>query len=87
MKPETVAEFCFTGAVAMSVVFFWLGDPGLAVMTGVPLLLAGCLASLADPGAPFRTMADPPPEPDETPVQSGMRQSAPHLRQRTRIQG
>jgi hypothetical protein len=59
MKPEAAAEFCFTGAAAMMALFFWLGDPGLAVMVGVPLLLGGCLASLADEGAPFRAMRPP----------------------------
>ncbi len=86
MKPETVAEFCFTGSAAMMALFFWLGDPGLAVMVGVPLLIAGCLASLADAGAPFRTMG-PPPEPDGKRGQSGMRQPVLHRRQRTRIHG
>jgi len=87
LNPETISEFCFTGAVAMPALLLWLGDPGLAVMTGVPLLFAGCLASMADAGAPFRTMAGPPRDPAEKPAQSGIRQAVPHARQRTRSQG
>ncbi len=87
MKPEAVAEFCFTGSAAMLALFFWLGDPGLAVMIGVPLLIGGCLASLADAGAPFRTMGAPRQERDGKRGQSGMRQPVPHRRQRTRIHG
>lgn len=86
MKPETAAEFCFAGAASMSGLFLWLGDPGLAVMVGVPLLLGGCLCSMADPGAPFRSMAAkgaPPPGANH----SGMRHVVPHARQRTRSQG
>lgn len=87
MKAETVAEFCFAGAAAMSAVFLWLGRPGLMVMVGLPLLLAGCLASMADPGAPFRTMDPPPRKPPEKTGQSGIRQPVPQARQRTRSQG
>lgn len=86
MKPETAAEFCFAGAASMSGLFFCLGDPGLAVLVGVPLLLGGCLCSMADPGAPFRSMAVNDAPPRGTP-QSGMRQAVPHARQRTRSQG
>jgi len=86
MKPETAAEFCFTGAAAMMALFFWLGDPGLAVMVGVPLLLGGCLASLADEGAPFRAMRPPPGNPGAT-DQSGSRQTVAQARHRTRSHG
>ena len=85
MKPETAAEFCFAGAASMSGLFLCLGDPGLAVLVGVPLLLAGCLCSMADPGAPFRSMAakDAPPGTNH----SGIRHVVPHARQRTRSHG
>lgn len=86
MKPETVAEFCFTGAAVTTGLFFWLGDPGLAVVVSVPLLLGGCLASLADSGAPFRTMK-PPPRRGGRARHSGSRHSVAHLRQRTRSHG
>jgi hypothetical protein len=87
MKPDTISEFFFAGAVAMPALLLWLGDPGLAVMVGVPLLLAGCLAALADAGAPFRSMAGPPHAPAKKPAQSGIRQTVPHARQRTRSHG
>ena len=87
MKPETAAEFCFAGAAAMMALFFWLGDPGLAVMVGVPLLLGGCLASLADEGAPFRAMPAPPAPADGGAAHSGRRQTVEQDRQRTRSHG
>jgi hypothetical protein len=37
----------------------WLGDPGLAVIVLVGLMLAACVAGMADPEAPFRTMPGP----------------------------
>jgi len=87
MKPDTVAEFCFTGAAAMMALFFWLGDPGLAVMVGVPLLFGGCLASLADEGAPFRSMPAPPEKRGGLAGHSGIRQTVAQDRQRTRNHG
>lgn len=87
MKAGNVAEFLFAGAATMSALFLWLGRPGLMVMIGLPLLLAGCLASMADPGAPFRTMDPPPRKPKAGPGQSGMRHPVPQPRQRTRSQG
>jgi hypothetical protein len=87
MKPETAAEFCFTGAAAMMALFFWLGDPGLAVMVGVPLLLGGCLASLADQGAPFRSIQAPPASRAGLALHSGNRQTVEQERQRTRSHG
>jgi hypothetical protein len=56
MKPGDVTEFFFVGAGSMPGLLMWLGDPGLAVMALMGLLVAGCLGALADPEAPFRTM-------------------------------
>ena len=39
----------------------YAGDPGLAMLSLVFLLLAGCLSALADPQAPFRTAPAPKP--------------------------
>jgi hypothetical protein len=64
MKPDDVAEFFFVGAGSMPGLLLWLGDPGLAVLVLVALLLAACVAAMGDPEAPFRTM--PPPRGDET---------------------
>jgi hypothetical protein len=65
MKPGEVSEFFFVGAGSMPGLIAWLGDPGLAVIVLVALLLAACLGAMADPEAPFRTMSvsDPPGEP------------------------
>ena len=62
MKPEDMAEFFFVGAGSMPGLLLWLGDPGLAVMVLVGLLLAACVAAMGDPEAPFRTL--PPPRRD-----------------------
>lgn len=59
MKPGELAEFFFAGAGTMPGLLIWLGDPGLAAIVLVALLIAACLGSLADPGAPFRTMPAP----------------------------
>ena len=59
MKPGDVTEFFFAGAGSMPGLLIWLGDPGLAVIVLVALMLAACLASMADPEAPFRTMPAP----------------------------
>jgi hypothetical protein len=56
MKPGDVTEFFFAGAGSMPGLLIWLGEPGLAVMVLVALLLAACLGAMADPEAPFRTM-------------------------------
>ena len=64
MKPDDAAEFFFVGAGSMPGLLLWLGDPGLAVLVLVALLLAACVAAMGDPEAPFRTM--PPPRDDET---------------------
>jgi hypothetical protein len=50
--------FLFTGALSLPGFLAYAGDPGLAMMAFVFLLLAGCLSALADPGAPFRTAAE-----------------------------
>jgi hypothetical protein len=59
MKPGDVTEFFFAGAGTMPGLLIWLGDPGLAAIVLVGLLLAACLGAMADPEAPFRTMAAP----------------------------
>ena len=59
MKPGDVTEFFFVGAGSMPGLLVWLGDPGLAAIVLVALLFAGCLAAMADPEAPFRTMRAP----------------------------
>jgi len=61
MKPAEVTEFFFVGAGSMPGLLVWLGDPGLAVIVLVALLIAACLGAMADPEAPFRTMPRPPP--------------------------
>jgi hypothetical protein len=88
MKPGEVAEFLFAGAGSMPGLLIWLGDPGLALIVLVALLLAACMSAMADPEVPFR--ARPAAGSDESaPVtpHSGMRQALPHLRQRTRSHG
>jgi hypothetical protein len=87
MKPGEVVEFFLAGAGAMPGLLMWLDEPGLAMIVLVALLLAACLGGMADPEAPFRTMARPPAEGDPGPNQSGMRQEVPQTRQRTRSQG
>ena len=59
MKPGDVTEFFFAGAGSMPGLIIWLGDPGLAAIVLVALLIAACLGSMADPEAPFRTMPAP----------------------------
>jgi hypothetical protein len=59
MKPGDVAEFFFVGAGSMPGLLVWLGDPGLAVIVLVGLVLAACVAAMADPEAPFRTLPAP----------------------------
>jgi hypothetical protein len=59
MKPGDVVEFFFVGAGSMPGLLVWLGDPGLAVIVLVGLVLAACVAAMADPEAPFRTMPAP----------------------------
>lgn len=67
MKPGEVTEFFFAGAGLMPGLLIFLGDPGLAVITLVGLLIAACLGAMADPEAPFRTMPVPVPR-DDGPV-------------------
>ncbi|MBK6982582.1 MAG: hypothetical protein IPH30_14475 [Betaproteobacteria bacterium] len=64
MKPGEVTEFFFAGAGLMPGLLVFLGDPGLAVITLVGLLIAACLGAMADPEAPFRTMPAPEPRDD-----------------------
>jgi len=59
MKPGDVTEFFFVGAGAMPGLLIWLGDPGLAAILLVALMLAACVSGMADPEAPFRTMPAP----------------------------
>ncbi|MGE0357017.1 MAG: hypothetical protein AB7P08_08890 [Burkholderiales bacterium] len=61
MKPGDVTEFFFAGAGSMPGLLIYLGDPGLAVIVFVGLLLAACLGGMADPEAPFRTLPAPDP--------------------------
>ncbi|HEX4944201.1 MAG TPA: hypothetical protein VFV55_07585 [Usitatibacteraceae bacterium] len=61
MKPGETTDFFFAGACSMPGLLFWLGDPGLAVIVLVGLLIAACLGAMADPEVPFRSM----PEPDQ----------------------
>ena len=56
MTATDLAEFLFLGAVAVPALLLLAGEPGLAILALVFLLCAACLAALADPGAPFRTM-------------------------------
>ena len=59
MKPGDVTEFFFVGAGSMPGLLVWRGDPGLAAILLVALMLAACLGGMADPEAPFRTMPEP----------------------------
>ena len=59
MNAADLAEFFFVGAGLLPGFLVYAGDPGLAILALVPLLGAGCLASMADPGAPFRTLEPP----------------------------
>jgi len=59
MKPGELTEFFFVGAGSMPGLLFWLGEPALAVIVLVALLLAACIGGMADPQAPFRTMPAP----------------------------
>lgn len=59
MKPGDVTEFFFVGAGSMPGLLVWLGDPGLAAILLVALMVAACLGGMADPEAPFRTMPAP----------------------------
>lgn len=59
MKPGEATDFFFAGACSMPVLLLWLGDPGLAVIVLVGLLILACLGAMADPEAPFRTMPAP----------------------------
>ena len=43
MKPGDVTEFFFAGAGSMPGLLIWLGDPGLAAIVMVGLLIAACL--------------------------------------------
>jgi hypothetical protein len=56
MSAERVTEFFFTGASCLPGFMFWAGDPGLAMILFVPLLIAGCLAGTLQPDAPFRSV-------------------------------
>ncbi|HQZ46291.1 MAG TPA: hypothetical protein PK042_09245 [Usitatibacteraceae bacterium] len=59
MKPGDVTEFFMAGAGTMPGLFIYLGDPGLAAIALVALLIAACLGAMADPEAPFRTLPAP----------------------------
>jgi len=64
MSAADFAEFFFVGSGMIPAFLVCAGDPGLAILALVALLVAGCLASMADPGAPFRTMnAEDPARP------------------------
>ncbi len=62
MTAADIAEFFFVGAGMLPGFLVFAGDPGLAILALVALMCAGCLAAMADPGAPFRTTErqDPP---------------------------
>lgn len=51
--------FFFAGAGTLPGFLFYAGDPGLAILITTALVLAGCVAGLADPQAPFRTLPAP----------------------------
>jgi hypothetical protein len=57
MSVADFADSLFLGAGAIPVLLLLAGDAGAAILTLVALLCAACLAALADPGAPFRTMS------------------------------
>jgi hypothetical protein len=57
MSAERVTEFFFTGASSLPGFMFWAGDPGLAMILFVPLLIAACLAGTMQHDAPFRGAA------------------------------
>lgn len=49
------AGFFFAGTGIVPSCLLYAGEPGPAVMAMIVLLFAGCIAALADPGAPFRS--------------------------------
>jgi hypothetical protein len=58
MSADRVTEFFITGAGTLPGFMFWAGDPGLAMVLFVPLLIAGCLAATMQQDAPFRSAGD-----------------------------
>ena len=51
---EDLPGFLFAGTGTLPGVLAFNDEPGLAMIAFVALLLAGCLAALADPQAPCR---------------------------------
>ena len=51
--------FFFAGAGVVPGFLLYAGDPGIAILALVALMCAGCVAALADPQAPMRTVPAP----------------------------
>lgn len=51
-----LAGFLFSGAGVLPGFILYADQPALAIVSMFALLLAGCVAAIADPDAPFRTM-------------------------------
>ena len=59
MRPAEACDFLFTGAAILPGFLAYAGDPALAAMAFVVLVLAGAVCGIGDPGAPHR-VAEPP---------------------------
>jgi len=55
MGTDDWAGFFFAGTGIVPAFLLHAGEPGRAMMAMVVLLFAGCIAALADPGAPLRS--------------------------------
>ena len=54
---DYVVDFLFAGAGILPMFFFFAGEPALAAMASLVLMLAGALCGIGDPHAPHRTAA------------------------------
>lgn len=54
MKAADACDFLFTGAAILPGFLAWAGQPALAALAFVFLVIAGAVAGIADPGAPHR---------------------------------
>jgi hypothetical protein len=54
VKASDACDFFFTGAAILPAFLAWAGQPGLAALAFVVLLLAGAVSGIADPRAPHR---------------------------------
>ena len=64
MKAADACDFLFTGAAILPGFLAWGGQPALAALAFVFLVVAGALAGIADPEAPHRSPGRRPDEGD-----------------------